>query len=523
MDKQLREITCNRTLTGEQFNSGVQDFNFSIDGSSLNDPSESFFAIEMELNTCQQIGGDPVLRQPNESEQIGFSENVCANLYDNISVKAGGQALSETGNFQSQSHMLKTRITKTKAWQESVGRDIYGLDPDFTSRVKAVSKNERQIDNLQSFSVGKPGFENSATLSVMVTTGFIAGVNTDFDGSVTHAADPSVAQIPLVKIGDLLYIKNAAGEYDIRTVNAVTGPTSLTVSGSALATRAASSDFYFARDLFAANSKNRRTFLFKPGCGFFDLTAVGAGTYTISMSPNARYKQQAVESKQNLKVYDAQTKVIGSYDFKIHSVKYYMALSRSAQPLTGVQNLHLHETQIHNKPISSGDNSLDFTVPPSTKMIAFFVQNSKVGYDSRFPPSKFKGALDSDMSVKSFQITYANRSRPSTRWSSNYKNSTDTTSGIQHFTQRYHDSFSEVAMTQLQGGIETFDQYVKRGPLYVYRFDRSSDDMSTQVQLNLSMGDVAKGTNVVMASFYTRSVDVSYSNGMITNVASLNV
>jgi hypothetical protein len=262
--------------------------------------------------------------------------------------------------------------------------------------------------------------------------------------------------------------------------------------------------------------------LYRPSNGFFDIDSIGAGNYMISLSPDSRFKQQAVECMQNRPVYDPANPVLGAFDFKVHSVKYYLSLTRQDTPLTGVQQLYLKEMQLHNKPISSGDNSLDFTVSASTKAVAFFIQNSKTSSDIRFPPSKFKALGDTDMNLQSFQIQYANRSRPSQKWSSEYKNS-DGTVGIQTITQRYYDTFSESGFADNIAGVEGLQEYISRGPIYLYTFERASDDHSTQLQLNLTMGNVAKDTNVVMCSFFNRTVDISYSNGMITNISSLNV
>jgi hypothetical protein len=89
--------------------------------------------------------------------------------------------------------------------------------------------------------------------------------------------------------------------------------------------------------------------------------------------------------------------------------------------------------------------------------------------------------------------------------------------------QRYHDTFSECGLADLQGGVETFSEWVKRGAIYVYRFERDSSDMSTQVQLNIKFSSYFPNSNVIMCAFYNKTVEMAYSNGMITQVKSLNV
>ena len=249
------------------------------------------------------------------------------------------------------------------------------------------------------------------------------------------------------------------------------------------------------------------------------------GDYRISLNSNARYKQSAVECVANLPVYNPAAAANGTFNFEIVDVKLYIALSKDTVQLSGVEQLFLQEQNLQSKPITGLETSMDFTVPPSTKMLAFFVQSGSTGSDLRFPPTKFKAVNNYDMALESFQLTYANTSRPSTRWTTEYKDAgTDLAAphGVNTMQQRF-DSYSECGLSDLQGGTETFNEWIKRGAIYVYRFDRDSSDKSSQVQLNIKMRNFALNTNVILCAFYSRTVEIAYSNGQITEVRSLNV
>ena len=198
-------------------------------------------------------------------------------------------------------------------------------------------------------------------------------------------------------------------------------------------------------------------------------------------------------------------------------LKLYICLTTDTVRQSGVEQLFLSEQMLQSKPITGTENSMDFTVPPSTKMLAFFIQSGKAGSDTRIPPSRFKSLEGYDMGLKSFQLTYANRSRPSTRWASVYNT---TENCIQ---QRFWDTYSECGLANLQGGTETLADFIQRGCVYVYRFDRDSTDKATQVQLQVDMSTYEPGSNIILCAFYTRTVEVAYQNGMITDVRSLNV
>ena len=267
--------------------------------------------------------------------------------------------------------------------------------------------------------------------------------------------------------------------------------------------------------LFAYRGKGKKTTytaLWKPPIGIFDSDkALGSGDFRISLNPNARYKTAAIESVANLVPAPA------SVDFEILELKLYIALIQDTVQQSGVESLFFSEQHLQSKPMTGLANSLDFTVPPSTKMIAFFLQSNKAGSDTRIPPSKFRALGDYELGVKSFQLTYANRSRPSTKWESGF----DTTRNTMQ--QRFWDTYQECGLAELQGGTETMQEWMDRGPIYVYRFDRDSNDKSTLVQLQLEVDRYEPNCNVMLCAFYTRTVEIAYQNGMITDVKSLNV
>ena len=143
---------------------------------------------------------------------------------------------------------------------------------------------------------------------------------------------------------------------------------------------------------------------------------MGAGDYRISLNPNARYKTSAIESVASLAPSEAV--VEGTFIFEVLDLKLYICLTKDTVQQSGVEQLFLSEQHLQSKPIMSLENSLDFSVPPSTKMLAFFIQSGIAGSDTRIPPSKFKSLCNYDMTLESFQVTYANQSKPSTRWAS---------------------------------------------------------------------------------------------------------
>ena len=71
------------------------------------------------------------------------------------------------------------------------------------------------------------------------------------------------------------------------------------------------------------------------------------------------------------------------------------------------------------------------------------------------------------------------------------------------------------------------DQWLQRGPLYCWRFERDVSDRSTEVQtqVNYTMAApmVWQTANLFLCAEYTRATAITTSNGAIVNVNALNI
>ena len=258
--------------------------------------------------------------------------------------------------------------------------------------------------------------------------------------------------------------------------------------------------------------------LWQPPIGIFDHDGVlGAGDWRISLNPNSRYKTAAIQTKGRGTEAAALPSGVGTFDLEILNVKFYIATVKASIP-QGISSLYLMESQIQSKPISGPDNQYEFTVPSSTRALTIFVQSNKAGSNPLFPPSMFKLQDEEDLKLKSLQITFANTTKPSTRWESSFG------AGINKLQQRYNDSLQESGLLMSSGGAETFKDYLSRGPYYHYSFTRDSEDKSTQVQVQLGFDGVSPANaNIFLVSWYSRGIEITTHNGQIQEVRSLSV
>jgi hypothetical protein len=492
IDLVWRQISCQRAVQGASFPQGVQDYNFSIGGNMGWVPNRSYFRIALELKGA---GG----AQPTIADQVAFADSVCGNLYDNVYVRAGGQDVSSIVNYVPQACALKNRLDKSGAWLKTVGAGTQGIEADFQTRVNntATDVPPAMDGRTQTVNLGTAGHINDYRVQIAAATGAVTGTNTAF-------VDAGL------KIGDGLLVAGV-----LYTVTTIADNTNMTVTPKPLADVDTGNN---ATALGVVNEnnlqgRNKVYLMWQPPVGIWDRHApMGSGDYRVQLNPNSYYVTAGVEAGV------AGLANPADFDLVVDDVQLFIATVRVAIPATGTETLHMMETQIQSKKITSqtGDNFLDFTVPPSTKALTVWVQSNDAGTNPQVPPSMFKTKDGSDLDLRSIQLTYANVSKPATRWTSEVKDDTD------YLKQRYMDTQLYSGRYWSPGGCETYGDFVKRGPIYHMRYSRSGNDRSTHVQLNIQYGNLEAGTNVFLAAHYSRVCEVSVQNGFVTNVVSLS-
>ena len=206
-----------------------------------------------------------------------------------------------------------------------------------------------------------------------------------------------------------------------------------------------------------------------------------------------------------------------NFELDVLEVQLYIATVSVDIPTTGVDMLHLMECSVQSKPISgAGDNLLDFTLPPSTKAITVFVQSGDAGSNPLIPSTLFKTKDDSDQNLQSIQVTYANESKPSTRWTSEYKDN------INYLRQRYLDTQMYSGKFWSEGGAESFPDWLKRGGLYHFSYIRDESDRSTHCQINVQYTNIEPNTNLFVIAHYSRAVQITTQDGFVVDVQSLS-
>ena len=166
-----REVTCKRAVGGSNFPLGIQDFDFSVGGSTNAwIPAYTYFRVDA---TLQMVLADGTTREPTLADRTAFALSAPHGLYSNCYFRCGGQDVSTMTSFISQSGALRERIGKSGAWISKVGRNVAYSDPSFTRRCHSVSLDGYyNEDGLEDLTV--PNFLN-ATSNQSITSQADAG------------------------------------------------------------------------------------------------------------------------------------------------------------------------------------------------------------------------------------------------------------------------------------------------------------------------------------------------------------
>ena len=412
VEKSWREITSRNPITDEQFATGLKDFKFSVGQGYGFIPNLSYFRVELELT----VGG----AKPTD---VVFADGCVGNMFNNIYFNMGGQTVSSCTTSLGQVEVLKNRLTKSKAYNDTIGH-VTSFVPHMVDRLAITQPTPANREYLDAYSL------------------------------------------------------NSAG-------------------------------------------RNTKMFIWKPALGIFDVsTPLGAGEYDIQLNPSQDYVLSAVQ-----KVAGGNTLVVGigagEVMVKVKSFRFYACLVRTNLPASGVETLHLMESSVHtvNAPMGTPKEiNEEVSVPSSTRALSLFLQDTKAGRHSSLPPSKFGVANESSaLTIRDYQIQYANMTKPTVRYSSLHNDNVDT------LQQRYVNCALESGQFFNPAGFESYEQYLERGPYMHESFIKAADNLATRVQVVANYDNIASDSRLFIIAHYSSTVQITRQNGLIVDIKQLNV
>ena len=413
-----------------------------------------------------------------------------------IYFKANEQDVSSIVNYIPQASALLQRTSKSGAWLNSIGKSAYMMNSDFQERVNITASDDLLSVASQQDYVAAGGYNGLGAVTVAAATGIVT----------TTAANTTL--LNLLAIGDTLVV--GGNHFKVLTAATDIAGTAMTVSPF-LSTAGVISGVVYGLKMKRRDGGSRNTVfvMFQPPLGIFQHNEpMGTGDYRFSLNPNSNYKKACVESPRLGLVPGV------DFDFTVQDVKFYFATVKTEIPQS-ITNLALVEMLVQTKP-ATATQTYEFTVPSSMLSLCFFVQSGDAGSNTQSSPTLFKCKNGSQNLLESLQITYANMTKPSTRWTSSYAD------GINKFQQRYIDDLTECRLIESDGGAESLGEWIQRGPYYFYSFNRDREDKSTQVQLSMQFTNLEANAQMFLVSMYSRVTEITVDQGIIQSVRSLN-
>lgn len=525
----VQQVTATRspvsTVTVDNFPQGTLEYYFTMGGVNQWLPTKSYFKVDAEIQGYGALANVT----PTVSQNIALADNWAGNMFNQVNCKIGEQDVSVITQFTGQAAALKKKMCKSYASRHSMGE---GTSNDLVSQASRTYRNSygapSDLGDGSTQYILK-GCTNAliptATVGFAVAgTGILTGVNTDFLGAAADEKNDTK-----ILVGDILVLGGA--KYN---VTVVTNATSITVSPANTAIVGTTPIYYFIRQNLQSISmgKNAITSLYVPPCGLFDWNGyLGQGSYRIVLTPNASYQSCVADTKNPL--WNA---AVDGYKLVIKDIKLYIWTAKK-EAIEGPMSLNLLEMSVLPKAYANS-TSIQYVVPASTKMITVFAQSILAGSSTLFPPSSFKAlpllaniatkGRAGELSLQTIQLTYASIVKPSTQFNSEWLT---TSSGIQvdaatvqtnRMVQRYFDTFNEFGSSGSSAGVLTIDEFLQ-SPFYHYSFARDVTDRSTELTVNLTYGNLAVDTNIMVVCWYDRTVNYTVAQGQVVAVSARDV
>lgn len=491
------------------------DFPFVVNQDATWNPRKSYFRIGL---TVTGAGG-----QPNMYEMVAPADNAAGNLFSSATLRCGMTELSSCQIGLAQASALEARLESSTGFIDSIGdgSDLHVAQFEKRNIITAIDSGAESHIKSSKNTMYRP------VTSLTFRTAQIAGagvltesvVRSAYDGAVPPVLDPTLpvvenkdaanpyaaianVVVPLslvtgavvtcasglfttgmpqlatnmptggpVEAGDILVINDI--RYPILTV---TNATTLVLAVPLHTAIVATANWYILRKdmLRAPQARNVIYVNWRPPMGIMKYDGpLGAGMYTMSLTPSGLYKQAAIESKNPLSV------VGTSYNLSISDVKFYTFIAK-APIQDGIYELPLIEYQVQTKPWSS---SVEFTVPPTTESLTIFIQDSKAGNDPLIPPSMFKCLDNSDLRLKTINVSYGGYSKPATQILSNFYDS------INQLQSRYRNTYEESGIDVAAVGCESYEDWLERGPFYHFTFNQDINSHATAVSVTTSFNN----------------------------------
>ena len=544
------EIGTNTVITGANMDisANIHEFPFTIQPFERWKPLLSEWVVRFSLKANDNA------TQLVKADDITLSMNAFLNPWQYITFCAGGREIEKCTDVP-QISALRTRLEKSKAWFDSVGKSRY-WDVSFQERQNifiADAPNPDQqllseefiIQDLYSnynIAIGLAG--NEITIADVANTESVSLVQFDVGALVGAPALPGNLNA-VVNVGDEFTLGpawNVADEIGIKirvlSVGANTMNVTPRLGGQAPYSPLALLMFINQKrtvDVNATigdvnitnvtNSKDRRECCFKTPLGISYTDEMPPGKYAFKMRGYSiqEFGKRLIESRIADKTVGTST-VGGDYRIDIKEFFYQPYIVQSDKRMDDNPNYKktVKMYELKKKKIKSDSEDLEFTIAGKANAIGFVLQDGRVGSQSLYSSSVFKaydnigivGGLRIDNNLKQYQIKYSGLTIPEVAQEDNiYDPRTN------QCTQSWIETYKNSGAYYYEGGMETEAQFLQRGNIWYWQVPRDQNSYATDLTMKLRFqGDVGLHMNCILFYTYYKTFQMEIKNGSIKSV-----
>ena len=509
------QITPLRDISGTNFPKGVIQWRWETGGLSWFVPSLSHLRGRFKITACH-TDGTPLTSPPvalNIAPAMGFMST----LFKYFDIRVGGRTVHKIQERLPQIDALNTRMKRSKAWLDSIGKDTNFWHPKQEYRAQQLGKGGYIGDNVFPLMgvhrneyirytpanlnwAANPQLsfvENTRTLTftnmnIMTTERLDAG---DIIETATHA----------FKITEIQNTTQAFAQVELGAPGNVAGPDAILILHKI---NVASSNTIQAASSFEC--------IWQPPLGFFDLPhAVPPGGEWVMETyaqPETSWEMRAVECPAvgehiDMQGVNSMVPLLNenntfkyNYRIEVENIYFYLYTVESLRFDNGYWFMDIPKVICQLVELSADSTGLvqkNFDITGKTNALTMAFQDREAGRDTRYSITKFKmrrslvAPQGQEMLLSRFFIQYNHKSRPQPDFDGIY-DVNYTIAGnpqTQRIAQRYVETIMQQGGYHQEGGSETLDDWISRGPYYYFVWPKDAFENNTRVNINLQFSD----------------------------------
>ena len=168
-DLKYSEFLPTRDVTLDSFSTGRIIIPWEMSAEQHWIPSRSYMRMRCELTKGNTDGKTQT--QLTVEDQIAPNMNLCANLFQSMELQLNGKTISRVSDHVAEVDTVEQRLSKSKAWMDSIGASVNWLQEDVNDRINAVSSdgtsiNKNQIKDQKGLGLGDDAKLSNNTITV---------------------------------------------------------------------------------------------------------------------------------------------------------------------------------------------------------------------------------------------------------------------------------------------------------------------------------------------------------------------